>query len=614
MDEQFANQGGAVNATESARRSPLYPVPEGATRPLRVVLVAPDRIPAWMSRFLELASEYPWIEVIVVAEQGMQVPRVDHVPVLVRVAVALESKLLGRNPCLERVALPSSGPGNINHVQDPLPIAQRVIALHPDLVLLLGPYGWAEMLAGSAVHGCWQVDATLVDERHAGVSLLSPMVRSDATTTVGIRLVQGDGPAVELGTSTGQTRAGSFLRQREAAFRKLPGLLLRALHRLAAGEAFTAPRSASVLHLAPLPPLGSLPGARAVLLLARAAVRRTMGRRRDGSIGWTLVLRLAGSPLDPEDPVIGSHALLRPQTGWWADPFVVNAKQRKLIFVEEMDNPKRNNANIACVELVEGGARRLGIALDEPGHLSYPQVFQWQGHWYMTVETGYDRRVSLYKAIRFPLDWVRIKDLITGRVCVDPTLHHQDDHWYLFTSVSENGTSTSDELFLFVADRLEGPYLPHPASPLVCDVRRARMAGKLFWHQGRLIRPAQDCGPCYGSAVVFNEVLELGPTRYRERPLSKLTPFFARRVAGCHTYNADGQIELLDLFGRPPGGTAYLSVTDLAPASDFKEWSPTASPTSMVPATPSLTSELGVADVGRSKHGCKQGAVQGPRA
>jgi hypothetical protein len=231
-----------------------------------------------------------------------------------------------------------------------------------------------------------------------------------------------------------------------------------------------------------------------------------------------------------------------------------------LLYVEEMADPKLKNANIACVELTMGGARRLGIALDEPGHLSFPQVFAWDGEWYMTVESGDDRRASLYRATSFPMEWTRVSDLVTGRVCVDPSLHYHDGHWYLFANVAENDNNTCDELFLFVADNLAGPFVPHPASPVVCDVRRARMAGQLFRRNGRLIRPAQDCGPGYGNAVVFHEVLELSPTRYREQVLGRLEPRLPQRVEGCHTYNAGGGIEVLDVLGRVPNRSAYVEM------------------------------------------------------
>ena len=315
--------------------------------------------------------------------------------------------------------------------------------------------------------------------------------------------------SVALAGSWGRTRMTSFLMQRNEVFRKLPGLLVRALHRAAAVEAPAARRSVATLQLQSRP-LGRAAGLRALLSTLRATARSLNGRRLGKQLAWTLMLRHGAAMLDPDAPVVGPHARLKSPKGWWADPYLVQADGRTLLFVEEMADPKSHKANIVCVELVDGGARRLGIALDEPGHLSFPQPFLWEGQWYMTLETSYDRRVSLYRATDFPLQWVRVRDLITGRVCVDPTLHHFDGHWYLFTNVAESGNNTCDELFLFVADSLEGPYKPHPVAPIVSDVRRARLAGRLFHHEGRLIRPSQDCAPGYGKAVVFNEVLELG--------------------------------------------------------------------------------------------------------
>lgn len=542
--------------------TPLYSAPQGLERPLRVVLVGPPRIPGWLGAFHRLAAAYDWIELVALAVPEAVLPQVAGVPADLRAVVAFEHALLGGNPSLAPVPMPS-GPGDADACKaNGRTFAEHIRVLRPDLVILLGPQSWASTLAAEAPLGCWHLDASLVDERHAGLSLLAPMVRRDTVTPMALLLTQSTGAPIDLAVSWGRTRLSSFLRQREDAFLKLPGLLLRSLHQLAGGYVPTATRSVATLQLQSQQQIGRTAGARALLLIARACLRWLTGRRRDGSIGWSLVLRLGGTPLDPEAPAIGSHALLRARKGWWADPFVVTAQGRRLVFVEEMLDPKRNNANIACVELTDGGARRLGIALDEPGHLSFPQVFAWQGQWYLTVESSYDRRVSLYRATDFPLEWVRIQDLVTGRVCVDPTLHHHDGHWYLFANVAENRNSTSDELFLFVADDLEGPYLPHPASPIVCDVRRARMAGRLFQHNGRLIRPAQDCGPGYGNAVVFNEVLDLGPTVYRERKISRLAPYLKRRVGGCHTYNFDGGVEVLDVFGRPPGGTARLQVSD----------------------------------------------------
>ncbi|GAB3384677.1 glucosamine inositolphosphorylceramide transferase family protein [Lysobacter fragariae] len=548
---------------DTPAKTPLYPAPEGFERPLRVVLVGPPQVPGWVSAFHALATVYDWIELVTLTDSAAVLPQVQGVAMDVRAFVALEHALLSGNRSLAPVPMPTDPGSHAEawHAYD-MPLPARISALHPDLVILVGPPAWAATLAGSAPWGCWCLDASLVDQRHAGLSLLAPMVRGETATQMALMLQEQDQAPIDLAVSWGRTRKSSFLVQREDAFRKLPALLLRALHRLAGGYVPANLHAVATVQLQSPSSMGGAVGVRALLSIVRASHRWLTGWFRNDRIGWTLVLRLGGTALDPQAPAIGSHALLKAPKGWWGDPFVVIAEGRKLVFVEEMAEPKLKKANIACLELTGGGARRLGIALDEPGHLSFPQAFLWQGQWYLTVETGYDRRVSLYRATGFPMEWTRVRDLVTGWVCVDPTLHHHDGHWYLFANVAENGNNTCDELFLFVADNLEGPFVPHPASPIACDVRRARMAGRLFHHQGRLIRPAQDCGPGYGNALVFNEVLELGPKVYRERQLSRLAPYLTRSVDGCHTYNVDGGVEILDVLGRPPNRTAYLHVSD----------------------------------------------------
>jgi len=45
------------------------------------------------------------------------------------------------------------------------------------------------------------------------------------------------------------------------------------------------------------------------------------------------------------------------------------------------------------------------IVLDEPYHLSYPYVFEWQGDYYMVPESYQVNSILLYRAVNFPTDW-----------------------------------------------------------------------------------------------------------------------------------------------------------------------------------------------------------------
>lgn len=567
--ECFVTRRSKSRSTASSIASPLYAVPPNLTRPLRVVLVSPGQIPVWLSRFLQLAADTSWLAVSILPVAGASLPKAPPPAPDIRMLLAFDrARRRGANVMLRPVPLRTRDcltlAAPVSTDADPAQLKERVRELQPSLVLSLGPRSWTQALAECAPLGCWDIDAGLVDADWAGLPLLRPLAEGQTATEFAVEL---EGAALApwgQARTIGATRSGSFGAQRDTVFRRLPLLLMRMLHRLAADE-FVPPNRSALLRQVPGQPLplGASAAAFAHTMATAVQWQFQKGRR---VVPWHLVLRQARKPIDPVAPRVQPDAVVQArEASYWADPCAVETDGRKLIFVEEMWPDHKGI--IACVELVDGTARRLGIALEESAHLSYPQVFEWQGQWYMTVESAQLRRVSLYRATGFPLGWERVCDLVSGRVCADPTLHFHDGHWYLFATVSEDGNGTWDELFVFVAESLTGPYRPHPANPVVSDVRRARPGGRLFMRDGKLIRPAQDCAANYGSALVFNEVLALSPTHYEERPLSRLAPDWAGKLVACHTYSASETLEVLDARGFPDPGMQSLEAIEPAAAT-----------------------------------------------
>jgi hypothetical protein len=548
--------------------SPLYATPPEGSQRLRVTLVAPTQMPIWLARFVELATRSGWVDLVVLPVIGEQPqPAIADVPADMRAYLALDRIRRRHSRTLGSVALDQREgvvvEPAIQFGANVAPLRTRIAALRPDLILLLGTDSWATALADRAQWGCWRLDASLTDIRRAGVSLLEPVLKGESATAVELELECGETKPINLAVSWGASWPGSFNLQRDQAFLKLPALLMRALRRLSNGDLALPPGQLARLRLAPTRiPLRFGAGLRAFAITLRHIARWQVQKRRPED-PWILLLRHGSEPLDPSVPELGPNsALVARRDDQWADPCIVEGAGRRLLFAEEYA-PRTDKAVIVCLELMpDGNAKRLGIVLDEPFHLSYPQVFTCAGQWYLTVESGAARRVSLYRASAFPFGWQRLTDLVSGYVCVDPTLHHHDGHWYLFVNVSESGGSTCDELFLFVADELTGPFRPHPLNPIVTDVRRARPAGRLFNHGMRLIRPGQDCAASYGAAIVFNEVLELSPTRYRERPLSRLDASGLPGLNSCHTYTAVNEVEVLDSRGHPSGDMPLVDVAD----------------------------------------------------
>jgi hypothetical protein len=131
---------------------------------------------------------------------------------------------------------------------------------------------------------------------------------------------------------------------------------------------------------------------------------------------------------------------------------------------------------------------------------------------------------------------------VEGKAVVDTTPLFLDGMWYFFTTTKEPGSET----FLFYSAKLEGPWRYHPANPICSDARRARAAGALFYRDGKLIRPSQDCALGYGHSIVFNEVTRLSPSEYAERVVQRIPPNWRQNLIGTHTYNSDGTYEVID--------------------------------------------------------------------
>lgn len=241
------------------------------------------------------------------------------------------------------------------------------------------------------------------------------------------------------------------------------------------------------------------------------------------------------------------QTLLPPKAVFWADPFLAEHQGHSFLFVEQADVRERLG-HLAVMSIDEEG--QLGpseIILQRDYHLSYPQVFQHRGQWYLLPESGADRSLQLFVAEAFPKRWKKLKNLFEDVEMYDATLWQQDGYWWLFaTQVSQSGMSGNDELYLYFSRELTGPWTPHPKNPIVSDARRARPAGQLFVQDGQLIRPAQNCGPRYGYGLVFHTVECLSTENYQETPVEWFEPNPKYERLAMHTLNSNATLCVSD--------------------------------------------------------------------
>jgi len=179
-------------------------------------------------------------------------------------------------------------------------------------------------------------------------------------------------------------------------------------------------------------------------------------------------------------------------------------------------------------------------------HLSYPQVMEIDGELLCIPETVKAREVALYRCTRFPDLWQRVTTLIADIDLVDVTVFRYEDRWWLAGS-DAGAAGASSELHLWYADQLTGPWSPHLSNPVKVDVRSGRPGGTMFWCDGALYRPAQDCSTCYGRRIVINRIVKLTPTEFVEEFVKAIEPLARSPYrAGLHTLSAVGGITLID--------------------------------------------------------------------
>jgi hypothetical protein len=218
-----------------------------------------------------------------------------------------------------------------------------------------------------------------------------------------------------------------------------------------------------------------------------------------------------------------------------ADPFVARIAGRMILLAEEFDG-FRDRGRIMQAELGEAGTFVSPVrkAIDEGVHMSYPNLFSYKGKTYCTPECSAKRGVYLYVFDPDREEWSPAAQIIENFAAVDPTLFEYEGRWWLFCS--KQGDCVDSKLYLWHASDPFGPWEPHTANPVKCDVRSARPAGRPFLFEGNLYRPAQDSSRAYGGGITISRVTDLNVREYREEPAAAIYPSIdSRYPKGIHT-------------------------------------------------------------------------------
>lgn len=273
-----------------------------------------------------------------------------------------------------------------------------------------------------------------------------------------------------------------------------------------------------------------------------------MPRRKDiwqvGIVDRPFADMVAGRPID--DPVRWLPP--EPPFSFVADPFGVEANGHLHLFVEQYDYWTRHGV---IERLLFDDALALldrRPMLREPWHLSYPMLMEGDGAQWMLPEAHRSGGLTLYRAHGCWEDWRAETTIDLDCVPVDASILHDRGRWWMFYSSAASKLSKVATLYVASAERLTGPWTPHPLNPVRQDRASSRPGGTPVRIGERIMLPVQDCTTTYGGAIrpLWIDRLDMdgfsaevgGPLPY---------PLSAGPVEGMHTLSACGSRTLIDV-------------------------------------------------------------------
>jgi len=268
---------------------------------------------------------------------------------------------------------------------------------------------------------------------------------------------------------------------------------------------------------------------------------------------WILLLGKNAQSKSPNLDLSSFVKIIPPENQFWADPFLIEYNNRHYVFLEVFLF-ERELGHLSCFEVLEDGSYTDPVTiLERPYHLSYPNIFEYEGEYYMIPESGDHGTVELYKSTAFPYEWKFEHNLIDNIRAYDSTLLFHEGLWWLFAAVAETeACPTTEELYVFYAKSpLSQNWTPHANNPIVSDAASARPAGKIFKQDNKIIRPSQNCAGSYGAGINFCEILTLTKKTYKEKIIKAFTADWDKDLTGVHTFNFDHAYTVSDaMFKR----------------------------------------------------------------
>ena len=242
-----------------------------------------------------------------------------------------------------------------------------------------------------------------------------------------------------------------------------------------------------------------------------------------------------------------SKVIENPKNSFLADPFVVKYKKENYVFVEEY-NFKNKKGVISVYKISKNNSQRIGLALEENFHLSFPYIFEYENNYYMLPETSDLNEIRIYKCEEFPLKWKYEKTIMKNKKSTDSIIFNLNNFWWLMTTFSNTGHGNESELQIFYSEKgpLTNEWISFKKNPVIIDPSLGRNGGILSYNK-KLFRVAQSFGfNTYGEKVNIQEIKKLDPDNFIENNYCIVEPKFSKNLIGIHHLHSNNDFTVYD--------------------------------------------------------------------
>ena len=246
-----------------------------------------------------------------------------------------------------------------------------------------------------------------------------------------------------------------------------------------------------------------------------------------------------------------SQLIKNPKNSFLADPFVVEHNKENYIFVEEYNFINKKGI-ISVYKISKNGSQKIGVALEENFHLSFPYVFEFEKNYYMVPETNEANEIRLYKCEQFPLKWKYEKTILKSIKASDSMIFNFNNYWWLMTTFSNSGHNTDSELQIFYSENgpLTDNWISFKKNPVTTNPDIGRNGG-IFFDDKKLFRVAQSFGfNGYGKKINIQEIIKLDPDNFIEKEFCSIEAKFLKNLIGIHHLHSNNNYTVHDFCKR----------------------------------------------------------------